>query len=114
MKTMPSIDLIAIALMTTLAIDLTDLIPTIKKQVWKVAMKEYKYRDFSLKPFDCSLCMTWWVCFLYLLITHTLNLYTMAYSLLLAFLTPFIRDLLELTRDICLKAVELIRRLLQL
>lgn len=40
-----------------------------------------------LKPFDCSLCMTWWVCLIYALIEGQLSLPVIAYSALLSFLS---------------------------
>lgn len=41
----------------------------------------------SIKPFDCSLCMTWWVCIIYALAMHKFNIFTVAYSALLSWLT---------------------------
>ena len=41
----------------------------------------------SIKPFDCGLCMTWWVCLVYALVIGQLNLYTIAWSALLSFLS---------------------------
>lgn len=41
----------------------------------------------SIKPFDCGLCMTWWVCLIYALAIGQLNLYTIAWSALLSFLS---------------------------
>lgn len=59
-----------------------------------------------LKPFDCSLCMTWWVCLGYALIEGQLSLPVIAYSALLSFLSVpigqamiFIREWLSWITD---------------
>ena len=41
----------------------------------------------AIKPFDCGLCMTWWVCLIYALVIGQLNLYTIAWSALLSYLS---------------------------
>ena len=40
-----------------------------------------------LKPFDCSLCMTWWTCLLYPLCTGDFSLLTLANAAALALLS---------------------------
>ena len=51
-------------------------------------------RPFELKPFSCSLCMTFWTGLLYLLLTHHLTIANAAFVCLVAMLTPRIKDLL--------------------
>ena len=46
-----------------------------------------------LKPFDCSLCMTWWVCLIYPICTGDFSLLTLANAAALAFLSNTIRAL---------------------
>lgn len=41
----------------------------------------------QLKPFDCSLCMTFWTCNIYSLCSGFWNIGTLAYICLLSFLT---------------------------
>ena len=52
-----------------------------------------------LKPFDCSLCMTWWVCLIYALIEGQLSLPVIAYSALLSFLSLPIGQALLFIRE---------------
>lgn len=40
-----------------------------------------------LKPFDCSLCMTWWTCLLYPICTGDFSLLTLANAAALALLS---------------------------
>lgn len=51
------------------------------------------------KPFSCSYCSTHHICVLYLLIAGELTLYTYLFTLLMAYLTPVINNLLQLLRD---------------
>ena len=56
----------------------------------------------SIKPFDCGLCMTWWVCLIYALAIGQLNLYTIAWSALLSFLSiPIGQALIFLKEWMC-------------
>ena len=56
----------------------------------------------SIKPFDCGLCMTWWVCLIYALVIGQLNLYTIAWSALLSFLSiPIGQVLIFLKEWVC-------------
>lgn len=56
----------------------------------KSGIRNYlQIKDVTLKPFDCSLCMTHWICLLYLVITNfSLELYLFVCAL--SFMTPLI------------------------
>lgn len=53
----------------------------------------------SFKILECSLCQTWWCCFIYLILTHNIHLWTLAASLFIAVQTPVIGDTIYLIRD---------------
>ena len=57
----------------------------------------------SLKPFSCSLCMTWWSGIVYLLVTGRFCLPLLAYVALLAFLSLPISELLIFIRETILR-----------
>lgn len=78
------IDILLIALITIYIVDLSGFTQSWKAMVSRVlGIKALK----PLKPFDCSLCMTWWVCIIYSLIVGTFSLATLAYIALLSFLS---------------------------
>lgn len=58
---------------------------------------------FTLKPFSCSLCMTFWSGIVYLLIAGCISIPMLAWVCLCAMLTPRIADLLHLVSDILAK-----------
>lgn len=105
-------DLLMIATMWVVIIDTTDFYDRVTGGI-RAALTGGKLRKpFYVKPFCCSLCMTWWSGVVYLLLTHSVSLLALGYVLGLAFFTPTIKDLCLLVRDLLAKAVnEIYRRL---
>lgn len=67
-------------------------------------------QPFQLKPFSCSLCMTFWTGLLYLLLTHHLTIANAAFVCLVAMLTPRIKDLLLVVDGLLAKLFNIIFR----
>lgn len=61
-----------------------------------------------IKPFMCSLCMTWWTALIYIIATHNFTIPLIAYSALLAFLTPVFRDIIKLVQDFIISVINAI------
>lgn len=82
MKTI--IDLILVAFITIYIVDLSGFTDS-----WRAALaKALQVKELKpLPPFDCSLCMVWWVCIIYSLCTGSFSLATLAYIALLSFLS---------------------------
>lgn len=80
------IDLLLVALITIYIVDISGF-----TQSWRSALAGFLKIDVEnmkpLPPFDCSLCMTWWVCLIYALCTGHLCLQTIAFSALLSHLS---------------------------
>lgn len=87
--------LIEIAIIVVIVIDLTDLIPWIKSKVSKVL----GIQNVSLKPFECSLCMTLWCSLFYAVPRGHTSLEVLTFILLLAYMSSTIKDILMLTKD---------------
>lgn len=47
----------------------------------------------ELRPFSCSLCMTWWICLLYAYLRNSFTLPVVAYIAGLSFLSITLREL---------------------
>lgn len=62
-----------------------------------------RHQVTQLKPFSCSLCMTWWSGIVYLLVTGRFCLPLLAYVALLAFLSLPISELLIFIRETILR-----------
>lgn len=107
--------LLLITIATVIVIDLTDFVDSVKRGIWKWVWKEKReYRDFSLKPFDCSLCASWWIGLLYLIISGTLTLPLVVYQLFLSYLTPIIKDVIQMIKDMCVRILDMIYTYLSL
>lgn len=74
----------------------------LKRRLTKGRMSDPNY---SLKPFDCSFCMTWWTGLVYLCITHTLSLWMVTWLLLLCCFTPVIGSAIVLVRELLLRVI---------
>lgn len=93
---MSCISVLLIAVFWVLVVDISGFIDELKYRIFKW-LNGGPYRDFSLKPFDCSLCMTWWTCFFIILFDWSLSM--LVFSLAVACFTPIIKDIVLMVRD---------------
>lgn len=97
-------DLICIAVITVFVVDLSGFMDTVKRWIWKWLLKDRPYKDFSLKPFDCSLCMTHHICVLFALLSGCFSLPIWMFICVLSLFTGQIRGVLRLVGDLFVKA----------
>ena len=98
------LDLFLISIIVVIIIDLSGAADSFKSFLKRKLTKgRMSSPDYSLKPFDCSFCMTWWTGLAYLCITHTLSLWMVTWLLLLCCFTPVIGSFIVLVRDSLLK-----------
>ena len=97
------INLLLIQIITVFIVDLSGVMDTLKKWIWKKWIKVGKWYNLSLKPFDCSLCSTWWLCLIYLFCTNQITLLTVAIAAIIAFLASVAGDFLVWVKE-CLTA----------
>lgn len=93
------LNLLLITTIVVFVIDLTDFVYTIKKFIWKIFHKHTPYTDFSMKPFDCSLCLSWWLMLIYLIVVHSFTIPYIALCALFSFFTPTISNFLLCVQD---------------
>lgn len=97
------LELLCIQLICVLVIDISGFIDSIKYGISKILTKgKIQSTDYRLKPFDCSLCMTFWVGLIYIICMGQFSLFLLAYILLLGIMTPIIKDIIILLKDICI------------
>lgn len=100
------IDLLLIAVVIVCIVDISGF-----TQSWKSSLKRLltggrmSDPNYSLKPFDCSFCLTFWSGVVYMLITHSFSLWMTSYLLGICVMTPVIRDLIILVRETLLKII---------
>ena len=102
------IELILVALVTIYIVDLSGFTDT-----WLNILSNYRGRKITgLKPFSCSLCMVWWVCLIFSLVTGECSIPVVAFIALLSFLSVPLGQLLILIREAFLKVINKLMNLL--
>ena len=74
----------------------------LKKLLTNGKMKDPNY---SIKPFDCSLCMTFWTSIIYLLIINNLTIESFALVCVSAWLTTFTNDIYIVVKEMWTKLI---------
>lgn len=99
------LDLFFIAVVVVVIIDLSGFIDSVKSGLKRWATGgRMSDPNYSLKPIDCSFCMTFWTGLVYLLVTG-ITLWSVVWLLLLCFFTPVIKDVLLLVRDLITRLI---------
>ena len=111
---MIQINILLIALICTIVTDRTDFFQHIEKAIYKLLHPSRQPRELHWKLLRCSLCQTFWCSTIYLIISNNISLFWIAYSLVVAFMTPVIGELVDYLRDILFKFFEIMRKLTQL
>lgn len=88
-------DLLLLTLIVVYIVDLSGFTESWKGLLWKV----WKLNTKDMKPFDCSLCMTWWVGLIYLLIVGKFTMGYIAAVAALSFLSFPIGQILIFIRE---------------
>lgn len=71
-------------------IDISGVIEEIKKYLFKLIKgKNVEYYGYSLKPFDCSLCMTFWIIIIYLIYNNISIIESIFYGTLYSFISVY-------------------------
>lgn len=109
------LNLFIISVIWVLILDLSGFALTIDKLLYKIFYPKRPFReDARFKPFDCSLCMTWWSCLIYLIVVQALTLPNIAFSLLFAWLTTTEKDIFIFVKDMVTKLIDLLYTLFKL
>lgn len=103
-------DLLLITAIVCFGIDCTDFMDAVKRPLGR--WLKVRPENITLKPFDCSLCSSWWCCLLWLLFTHQFTLEGVALSAACALLSKPLSAALNAIRYAGETAVHLIERLL--
>lgn len=98
---MTIINLILIEITTCFIIDCSGFINSIKRQYLRkiFKIKNPDISNLNWKPFDCSLCMTFWLGIIYLLITSNFTLFNFAILSILSLMSSNVSGLLLTIKD---------------
>lgn len=95
------LQLIILQVIIVFIVDLSGVVIEFKKFLLKTLLKKYPIPldSFTLKPFDCSLCMTFWIGLIWILLNGQFQLLNILIICLLAYLTPVTSSMLILLKD---------------
>ena len=106
---MTLLNLLIINLAVILIIDLSGFIPTLKRLISKILTKNnFNTTDFTLKPLDCSYCMTFWSLLVYLITIGQFTFVNLLIIILLTHFTDVTRQLMILIKDLSIKLIDII------
>lgn len=100
------INILILSFIISFIIDISGIIQSLKRFIWKIFNK-LPYRDFPFKPFDCSLCMTFWVILIYSLFNYDI-LYSFFYASVMSYFSTHITNLLKTIHIIIQKIISMI------
>lgn len=90
------VNILLIASIITIIIDISGFNDTYRKIIAKIL----NIKDYIKVKSLCTFCITWWCSLLYIILTNNLSFFNIFYILLIASLTPQIKDLITLLGDI--------------
>lgn len=101
------LDLFLIAVIVVIIIDISGITLSIKSGIKRLLTRgRMSDPNYSLKPLDCSFCMTFWTGLVWLLVTHSFSLWMLTYLLLLCVMTPVIGQVIILIRELFIKIIK--------
>lgn len=104
------IGILYITAIVVFIVDFSGVVENVKAQLGKWL----NCRVERLKPFDCSLCMTWWLTLLYIVVRGEFTLGNITLCALCALFADKVTEALSLLRDIWTKTITVIYKLLKL
>lgn len=99
------IDLLLIGIIVTFCIDTSGFYGEITSIISGWMSNGKIKKPIMVKPWCCSLCMTFWTGLAYILISGAFSIGMVAYLCLVAWLTPVYNDLMILVKDSIIKII---------
>ena len=107
------INILLLSTIIVFIVDLSGAISNLLKPIVKHFLHIPPHKDINLPLIECSLCVTWWIGLIYICIASITNSFTFNQFLILvsvlalvSFLTPVIKDILVLIKDLIIRFIE--------
>ena len=107
------INILLLTIIIVFIVDLSGAIENLMKPIVKHLLRIPPHKDINLPLVECSLCVTWWFNLIYICIVSITNSFTFNQFLILvsvlalvSFLTPVIKDVLILIKDLIIRFIE--------
>ena len=107
--------MLLIQLIIVYIIDICGFVPLMKKKIFRwLYGPNIKYVPIELKPFDCSLCLTFWILIIYALIVNIFTIKTLIVICILSYSTTLSKEVYYLIYDTLLSFINYIRKKLKI
>lgn len=108
-----TLNLFILTVIICFIVDISGIIKQLKHLLFKIAYPDKPFKDYNLKPFDCSLCMTWWAGLVYIAVNGCLDLPHIALVALMAYMAERVKEALELVSDIFGTTIDKLKEILK-
>lgn len=103
--------ILMIQIISVLVIDISGFVDEMKIMLSKLLTRgKIATSNYNIKPFFCSTCMSWWCGLIYLIIAQEVTLFTIAFTLFVACMTPVTKNLYYLIFDLFEKIIRTINK----
>lgn len=106
------INILLIALITVFALDVSGFYQEMTSIISGWLTNGQIKKPIELKPFSCSLCSTFWVSLIYIIVVNAFSLAMLAYVCLVAYMTPVFADIMFLFMETLKKIIQKINSIL--
>lgn len=101
--------ILKLILIQAVVVYIIDLSGAIEDLVEPLLARIFNRKSVRLKkPFSCSTCTTWWLGLLYIAINSRFTIPYIALTALLSWLTPVMKNLLIVIKELLIKALDTI------
>jgi len=103
------INLLLIAFICVFIVDISGAIDSLKSAIkWVITKGVMKDSNYTLKPFDCSLCCTFWASLIYLLVIGQLTIPYITCTCVICCFLGFFKSAILLLEDMLIKMIQLV------
>lgn len=110
------LNIFLIAIILVIITDLSGIVEYIKSHLYFRLRGTYDYPPSWDTPIihlmSCSLCQTWWVGLVYLIVIGQVTIPAIAYLLAIAYLTTTIKDIIVFIKEVLTKAIDKLFKML--
>lgn len=95
------IELLILSIIVIYIVDLSGIVESLKRGLWRWLKGKQPYVDFRIKPFDCSLCMVFWIGLFWLfIIVRMVTLPLILWVCVLSWFADVIGQILRQIKDL--------------
>jgi hypothetical protein len=83
-----------ITVISVLIIDISGVVDDIKRLIFRLLNgKQIKYKDYNIRPFDCSFCFSFWTNLIFLIVTNSFSIHFLMMILIYSWSTIYIKEI---------------------